>query len=274
MSNYKHLLIHSLVIEPADDYPTWVVATVFCVPFIGGLILYFYKTRHARLWRKGIYPPKNKFTEDNLLEAYLAMGSLLILLDYQKMKGKTQFINEYFNRYFKSSNYNFGDSLLFSMNHPTQINTVTDWLNKHLLDDGKKSQVIYFLTGLAFLNESITKRELAFLQLVTNQLKLPKETLLRNIAIFEQYKASQKDQEKQQKTTVNRNNKKRYSEILNVTPNASLTEIKKAYRSMVKLHHPDVFVGASDAQQRMAAEKFIQIQEAYDQLVAGISKND
>lgn len=251
------------------EYPAWVVAVAFFVPFTAGLILYFYKTRHVRLWRKGIYPPKNKFNEDNLLEAYLALGSILVLLDYQKTKGKTKFINEYFNRYFKHSNYNFGDSLLFSINHPTKVNTVTDWLNKHLKDDGQKGQVIYFLTGLAFIGDRLSKREIAFLQLVTEQLGLPPKTLHRNIAIFENYYKAKKEEEQKERipTKNTKDNLELYAEILNVKVTDSIDALKKAYRKMAKLHHPDVFAGASESQQLIAAEKFIQIQNAYDELI-------
>ena len=54
--------------------------------------------------------------------------------------------------------------------------------------------------------------------------------------------------------------------ILGVGPNADLTEIKKAYRKLAKQHHPDVFANASDAQKRLAEDKFIKIQEAYEAL--------
>jgi DnaJ-class molecular chaperone len=33
---------------------------------------------------------------------------------------------------------------------------------------------------------------------------------------------------------------------------------------LVKQHHPDVFANASEAQQKMAEEKFLKIQEAYE----------
>jgi hypothetical protein len=83
--------IHLSTMDMLGYIPGWIVAVLFFVPFCGGIILYFYKTRHARSWRKGIYPASLKFNQDNLLEAYLAIGSLLILIDYQRSKGKTTF---------------------------------------------------------------------------------------------------------------------------------------------------------------------------------------
>lgn len=253
-------------IEISRDIPSWVVALVFFIPLVGGLILYFYKTRHSRTWRKGIFPLSLKFTQDNLLEAYLALGSLLILLDYNQTKGKVQFINQYFNRYFKEENYNFGDSLLFSMKHPLKIDTACEWLNKHLKEEGERAQVIYFLTGLAFLNESLSKKELQFLQIMNEKLNLEENNLRRIISIFQSYKDARRNSEQKKTDRKSPSIEQRYREILNIEPNADLQTIKSAYRTLAKKHHPDVFTNASEAQKRIAEEKFGQIQEAYEYL--------
>lgn len=253
--------------EQVRDWPAWMVALVFFIPFGGGLILYIYKTRHARLWRKGIYPPKLKLTEDNLLEAYLALGSLLILLDYQRSKDKTRFINDYFNRYFRKANYNFGDSLLFSMRHPMQIDSISSWLREHLPSEGERSQVIYFLTGLGMLDGQLSQRELQFLEVINRKLELPTSNLERIISIFKNYHTSKKESESKSQRTAPRpsvDQGVRYAHILHLKDTPTEATLKQAYRKLVKQHHPDRFSQASEAQQLLAKEKFQQIQEAYE----------
>lgn len=255
-----------LVFEPASKLPTWMVLILFGVPFIGGIIFYIFKTRHARSWRKGIFPPNLKPTEDNFLEAYLALGAKLILFNYQSSKGRTQFINQYFNRYFKFANYNFGDSLLFSLKYPIQTETVTDWLKIHLENEGKRSQVIYFLTGLALINGNISNKELQFLKLINDELELKSENLTHIIAIYTSYYKSKEAENKNEQKTRTTKSKDYYYSILGVSENASKEEIKKAYRKLAKIHHPDLFSTASESQQKMAEEKFVQIQNAYEAL--------
>ncbi len=248
-----------------DQLPVWLIAVLFGVPFFGGIFLYIYKTRHARSWRKGIFPASLKPTEDNFLEAYLALAGKLILFDYQSSKSKTQFINNYFNRYFKFANYNFSDSLLFSLRYPIKTQTITDWMNTHYKEEGEKAQVIYFLTGVALIEGKMSTRERQFLQQINADLGLSPTTLTRILAIYASYFQEQENQATQIKPTLS---KKYYFDILGVTENASKEEIKKAYRSLAKLHHPDCFENASESQQKMAKEKFIQIQKAYEILSA------
>ena len=254
----------ALSFEPISELPSWVVATIFGVPFIGGLIFYGYKTRHAKSWRKGIFPLSLKPTDDNFLEAYLALGAKLILINYSESKGKTVYLNNYFNRYFRFSNYNFGDSLLFSLKYPIQTKSVTDWLKLHYSDERSRSQVIYFLTGLTLVTGAITKNEMAFLLEINSQLDLKPEHLKQIIAIYASYSQSTKEKNKKQVYNASQTND---CDILGITINATPHDIKKAYRKLVKIHHPDNFAQHSDYQQKIASEKFILIQNAYERLM-------
>lgn len=259
-------------LEPIKDLPSWLIALLFFGPFAIGLTLYFYKTRHAKSWKKGIFPNSLKPTEDNYLEAYLALGARLILLNYSKSKGQTKFINDYFNRYFKSSNYNFGDSLLFSMHHPIQPNTITDWINMHNPNKGGRSQLLFFLTGLALINGKLEQNELKFLMLITQYLELEMDELDQSIEIYTSYFEA-RNEAKENEKTQNNSNLNNYK-ILNIPSNASMDQIKTAYRKMVKLHHPDRFENGTAAQKQLAKDTFLQIQKAYETLIKKGVKTD
>lgn len=248
------------------ELPDYLVAILFFTPILVGLIIYLYGTRHARTWKKGIYPPNLKFSEDNLLEAYLSLGARMMLLDYQGSKGKTKYINEYFKRYFPKANYNFGDSLLFSMKYPIQVETVCSWLKKNLQEEGERSQVIYFLAGMVVQEGKLSKRELQFLYVINEQLELDRKNLERIIATYQNYKRASDEDQKSRKKVSNIDLKAHYKEVLGLPSNATDEEIKKAYKKLVKLHHPDVFANASAAQKKLAEEQFIKIQAAYEYL--------
>lgn len=56
-------------------------------------------------------------------------------------------------------------------------------------------------------------------------------------------------------------------QILGVTRDASDREIKKAYRDLSRKYHPDSYAGKTEAEAGAAAEKFKQVQEAYNRIV-------
>ena len=61
---------------------------------------------------------------------------------------------------------------------------------------------------------------------------------------------------------------KKYSEVLGVSPDASLAEIKKAYRKLVKEYHPDKLASGSIPEEYIAFanQKIREINEAYEYL--------
>ena len=54
--------------------------------------------------------------------------------------------------------------------------------------------------------------------------------------------------------------------VLEITPDASDDEIKKAYREMAKKHHPDMVAQLGEDIKRSATEKFQKINSAYEEI--------
>lgn len=267
----KHVSFFSLFYtDRINELPPWFVATIFFGTLGLGIGIYIYFTRHARSWRKGVFPPKLKANEDNFLEAFLALGARLILMNQESMRWKTQFMNEYFNRYFRMANYNFSDSLVFSLRYPIRTETVTDWIKKYWTTETMRSQLLYFLVGMAVSTKNLSSREMAFLKKVTSDLELPPQELQRIIAIYAAYYAGQEQREQQNTRShapKKTDQRAYFQQILGIDDSADQAAIKKAYRRLAKIHHPDNYASASLAQQKIAAEKFIQIQKAYEALL-------
>ena len=61
-------------------------------------------------------------------------------------------------------------------------------------------------------------------------------------------------------------NKRDYYEVLGVSKNATPDELKRAYRKLSMLYHPDRQAGKSDTEKKEAEEKFKECSEAYSVL--------
>ena len=57
--------------------------------------------------------------------------------------------------------------------------------------------------------------------------------------------------------------------VLGVDPSASEDEIKKAYRKLSRKYHPDSNMDKSEAEKKMAEEKFKEVQSAYEDIIEG-----
>ncbi|MFC7369396.1 J domain-containing protein [Vreelandella zhaodongensis] len=58
--------------------------------------------------------------------------------------------------------------------------------------------------------------------------------------------------------------------VLGLTPGASRTDIRRAYRRMAQLHHPDRFYSGSEHQIALASARFQRVKSAYDYLMQNI----
>jgi DnaJ like chaperone protein len=109
-------------------------------------------------------------------------------------------------------------------------------------------QILHFLFGLANADGNISDFELQKLSQVATGMRL-------RLPDFESIKAMFV------KKTDNA------YKILEVDSNASVDEIKKAYRRMAKKYHPDKLRGQDPAMIKGAEEKFREVQKAYEILI-------
>ena len=60
---------------------------------------------------------------------------------------------------------------------------------------------------------------------------------------------------------------KNYYDILGLDKYCTKEDIKKSYRKLVMKYHPDKLQGVSDDIVKLANEKFLSIQEAYEKIM-------
>ncbi|MGQ9848010.1 MAG: DnaJ domain-containing protein [Bacteroidales bacterium] len=116
-------------------------------------------------------------------------------------------------------------------------------INQHL-DYSSKLQLIYLLIGIAKANDYIDNKEIDLIKRIAYLLSISTATI---DSLF----------------NVNGTVENAYK-ILEVSPNATDNEIKKAYRKLAIEHHPDKVSYLGEEIQKKAQEKFKKINEAYE----------
>jgi DnaJ like chaperone protein len=132
-------------------------------------------------------------------------------------------------------------------------------LHSALRGDGKKTQdMLTFWINLAFVDGELSHNEENMLYKLAAFLHVNEQTLH---AMLEQFKNVYKN------THVQSSVNEAYN-ILGVTKESSMEEIKKAYRKLVRQYHPDIVKaqGADEAYMKEATQKVQEINAAYEQI--------
>lgn len=231
--------------------------------FISPAILYFFYwlgTRKAdNEWKQSVVTSSAPLNKSNLFLAYVGLAARFIQADQEDAGKKVLYVNAHFKKYFPQQSEEFSEQLRHAYRHPVQVKTVGLWLRRKLSYD-QRVQVLYFLMGLTFVDGSMNGGEYALLQEMVELLEITPKDYQSVLGVYQQRYQRAEDPKKYTSQTAI----KLSCEILGVSENASLDEIKKAYRQMAKLHHPDRFATEGPEQQRIAQERFQEIQRAYE----------
>ena len=117
-------------------------------------------------------------------------------------------------------------------------------IRKHM-PHSSRLQLLHFLFGIAKADEHVSEVEVNEIRKIAGYLYINQYDFESIKAMF--YKTSDSAYK-----------------ILEIKASATDSEIKKAYRKMVKKYHPDKLIGLGDEHLKGAKDKFQRIQEAYE----------
>lgn len=126
-----------------------------------------------------------------------------------------------------------------------------------------KIQLLHIIVALAVIDGVLTVGENQFLQNYCRGVGLPYQILDRILAMFKfKHEFEQEQRKKSSYTSVSQ--LQNAFKVLGINQDATADEIKKAYKKLAKIHHPDKVIQQPEAIQKMALEQFKIIANAYD----------
>ena len=261
---------------------TWQVYVFFFTPILLILLLIFrsWKKYNKKSLVNGKFCKDLKPTKENLIEAYISLAVILLNIERVDSKEKMYFIQKHLNRYFPGNTFDIYHKLsMYIKQRSIDTQSITDWINKNTESNFKKSNIIYFLVGIANADGEISQTELNFIKAVNLLLGLSTSDLESVLTTFDYYRIHKKQKEQSKRASSQNEssqmNQVDYSillkenalKVLGLSNEVTIDEIKSAYRKLVKENHPDHFINENEGIQKIAHERFIKIQSAYEFLV-------
>lgn len=129
-------------------------------------------------------------------------------------------------------------------------------------------QLLHFLVGIITADKFLTEEEERKLFIIARLLRVPSSSVRSVIGLFkftrEYTQKSRSEQKRSQSRPTSASKLKLAYGVLGLNKSASDSEIKKAYRKLAKVHHPDRVIHLGPEFQKKAKEKFQRLSDAYE----------
>ena len=179
--------------------------------------------------------------------ALLVLSAAVMKADNRLLKSELDFIREFYTKQFGSAAAAQHIGVLKELlQKDIPVREVCEQI-RYYMEHPMRLQLLYYLFGIAKADGNVDKNEIQIIETIAHYLGL-------NAKDYESLKAMHyKDTESAFK-------------ILEIEPSVTDEEVKKAYRKMAMKYHPDKVRGLGEQHEKAANEKFIKVQEAYEQI--------
>lgn len=176
----------------------------------------------------------------------LILASIVIKADGSQDQRELDFVRQQFVNMYGKQRANNAFRLFKNINKQQNISTRQVCLQiKHMMDHPSRLQLMHFLFGIAKADGIVIEDEEKSIYTIAGYLGISSSDYNRIKAMFY-------------------NSRDNAYKILGLEKTATVDDIKKAYRRLVKKYHPDKVTHLGKEHQKGAEEKFKQIQKAYE----------
>ena len=178
----------------------------------------------------------------------LLLSSVVIKADGKTDERELAYVRNHFKKMYGEARANNAFKLfkIFIKNNKVSTRQVSEQIRKNLTH-ASRLQLIHFLFGIAKADGVVNEFEVNTIKIIAGYLYI-------NQYDFESIKAMFYD-----------SSDSAYR-ILEIEKSATNDEVKKAYRKMAKKYHPDKLQHLGEEHVKGGAEKFKQVQKAYEQI--------
>ena len=184
----------------------------------------------------------------DILTMLMALSAAVMKADGKVLKAELDYVKQFFSQQF-GNQFNTRHLQVLKQFLDSNIIPINEICNdiRNRMPAEVRAQLVHYLFGIAKADGNVAESELKSIENIANLLGVSQQEFISLKNMF--YRDVNSDYK-----------------ILGVTANASNEEVKKAYRKMAITHHPDKVASMGEEYQKGAKEKFLKIQEAYENI--------
>ena len=219
---------------------------------IGGILGYAAASLYDNEARTGSYDsyfsgnvtayPKTK--PGDFMVSMLVLFASVMKADKQLLKSELDFVNQFLKNQFQTNDVQ-DFMVLFKdiLNQEYHLRDVCRQIQKSM-DHPSRLELVHVLFGLSQADGFVHPDEIKIIHTISRYMNISENDFISIKAMFV------------------RDSKSDYN-ILEVSPDATDTEVKKAYRKMATKYHPDKVSHLGEELQKLAEEKFKSVNDSY-----------
>ena len=206
---------------------------------------FFKQVNQGRTYRTRTSRPQTQSGDFEV--SLLVLSSIVIKADGKQDQRELDFVRQQFISMYGKERANHAFKLFKNINkQEIPVRQVCMQIRK-MMDHPSRLQLLHFLFGIAKADGQVTQDEVVQIYSIAGYLGISSRDYESIKAMF--YDSSDTAYK-----------------ILEITKQATVAEIKAAYRKMAKKYHPDKVIHLGEEHREGAEEKFRQVQQAYEQL--------
>jgi DnaJ-domain-containing protein 1/uncharacterized membrane protein SirB2 len=200
------------------------------------------------------------------LEAYAILGLYMIKMERQDSQAQFVFFKQTLANRFKS-NY-IDDVISDYLRGELPVTEVLEWFRQKG-NEKEFINILDLLADLAFYNDEVNRQEMSFMLNAGRILGVNQQTIKSIFSIREQRRRKREEERRQSQAAPKKGvnyYRNKYLSVLGLNASSNFDEVKKAFRDLARKLHPDRFNRESEEEQKVAHERFTEINLAYEKL--------
>ncbi len=209
--------------------------------------------------------------EENFIETILMLAAEMVKADGKIDESELAIIKEHLVKDFceeeAEAQVYFANFKIY-LAQPTSLKQLCKVID-YDFDEPTKGHLIFLLVSLATADGILKESEITFIKQLARLANIRMATVVNVLNLFKfkrehTYQQKSRQQQKRSSSRTSTSHLKRAYALLGIIETATINQIKKAYRKLAKIHHPDKVAHLGMAHQQKAKEKFQLIVAAYD----------